>query len=1175
MEELFGISMDAIMRVLLAIFIAAMAVVAVLALRNRIMLKMGLRNIPRKWAQTILIIVGVMLSTVIMSAAFGTGDTISFSIRNETLKSLGHIDEVLVYARAGSEDSLGSRSYIPSERFERIESDLGDLDTIDGLTAQLAETAPTVDLRTSLSEGQMRVTGVDPTRMEGFGAFTLTSGGEVRLDGLAQGEAYLNKPGAKELDAEAGDDLRLIVGDQSHTIKVKGVVKKGGLAGFGSTLILPLQQAQTLFDKADRVNLIVVSNRGDEVSGERLSEEVSRELRVLFADREVASQLKELLNQEPVLKALKGRQSALEGDLKEDISSLQSELPRDELSDELISLLADEDVSDEVLDLLNRRRDPAGESVPSGFLGALSEVGLEASTLFQDLKEFQVFDFKHDALSIADEAGSATTSFFLIMSLFSIMVGVLLIFLIFVMLAAARRSEMGMARAVGAKRSHLVKMFLFEGTAYAVVSAAVGVILGLLVSALIVIVINRIIATFDADFRIATHFTMTSAIVAYCLGMAITFGTILFSAYRVSRLNIVLAIRGLPEALLPSGEPPFLARLSHLPKALFHPVIFLIRGVTSLFGKRLGKLALNWGFAVLWVVIFPIWIVDIIAALFRFAWPYLLRGWLTLLLGLLVTVGVASGSISERDSLFGAGASLMVLGLGLMLRTALKRTTLRPEVRDRIAFTSIGIAMLVFWALPLDTFESITGQLQGDFDVMFVSGIFMVTSAVWAVMYNADLLLKVLTTATGRIGKLRPVLVIAVAYPMSAKFRTGLTLAMFALVIFTLMVMSVLTTSFSSSFIDDLDTVVGGWDIEASVNLNNPIEDIRQAIEDEPKLRIGDFEAIGGFTKVDVEVRQQGGKDQRWDDYAVSAVDDAYLDAAEFKLKLIADGYGPIPDNVWRALKDDPTLTVIEGQVLKTRPGGESEFFTLLEDVSYEDGSMPPVSIEVREPRTGTVIQLTVIGVLDRVHETFDEFRGMLVSKAALDDAIPFPVPIGSYHFKVVEGADSDQVAKELEASFLDHGMEANALETLFREGLAAFRAFINIFIGFMGLGLVVGAAAIGVVMTRAVVERRQQIGVLRAIGYRRRMVQLSFLLESSFVALFGTAIGVVLGLILSYNAISDIRAEEAEENLKWVVPWLQIGVIIVLTYFFSLLATYLPARQASRIYPAEALRYE
>ena len=1159
MEELFGLSMNGIMLFLLATFIGGLAVVVVLAVRNRVMTKLGLRNIPRRWAQTILIIVGVMLSTVIMSAALGTGDTISFSIRHETLKGLGHIDEILVYSRAGAEDSLGSSSYVPSERFEQIERDLAGLDSIDGLTAQLAETAPTVDLQTSLSEGQMRVVGIDPTRMEGFGAFTLTSGGEVRLESLARGEAYINDRGAKELDAEAGDELRVIVSDQPHIFRVKGVVERGGLAGFGSTLILPLGPAQALFDKTGRVNLIVVSNRGDEVAGERLSEEVTRELRVLFADREVASQLKELLNQEPVLKALDERQKSLTGDLKEDFSSLQKELAQGELSDELINLLADEDVSDELLDLLDHE--------------TLREVEREAITLVRDLREFRVLDFKHDALGFADDAGSATTSLFLIMSLFSIMVGVLLIFLIFVMLAAARRSEMGMTRAVGAKRGHLVKMFLFEGTAYALVSAAVGVILGLLVSALIVLVINRIIATFDADFQITTHFTARSAIVAYCLGMAITFGTILFSAYRVSRLNIVMAIRGLPEALLPSEEPPFRTRLVYLPKALFHPLIFLIRGVKLLLRKRLGKLALNWVLSALWVVIFPIWIGDIVIAIFRFAWPYLLRGWLTLLLGLLLAVQSAANW--ERDSLFGGGVSLMILGAGLMLRTGLKRTSLRPEVRDRIAFTAIGVGILVMWALPPDTFKSITGELQGDFDVMFIAGIFMVASAVWAVMFNADLLLKALTAATGRVGKLRPVLVTAVAYPMSAKFRTGLTLAIFALVIFTLMIMSVLTTSFSASFGDDLDTVVGGWDIEASVNLNTPIEDIRRAIQEEPRLRIEDFEAIGGFTKVFVEVRQVGGENQRWDDYAVSAVDDAYFAAAEFRLKLIADGYGPTPEDVWRALKDDPTLTVIEGQVLRTRPGAGSEFFTLLEDVYYEDESMPPVNIEVREPRTGEVIQLTVIGVLDRIHETFDEFRGMLVSKVALDNAIPFPVPIATYQFKVVEGADLEQVAKDLEASFLEHGMEAEALEALFREGLAAFRAFINIFIGFMGLGLVVGVASIGVVMTRAVVERRQQIGVLRAIGYRRRMVQLSFLLEASFIALFGTAIGVVLGLILSYTAIRDIRAEEAEENLRWVVPWFQIGVIVAVTYVFSLLATYLPARHASRIYPAEALRYE
>ena len=67
----------------------------------------------------------------------------------------------------------------------------------------------------------------------------------------------------------------------------------------------------------------------------------------------------------------------------------------------------------------------------------------------------------------------------------------------------------------------------------------------------------------------------------------------------------------------------------------------------------------------------------------------------------------------------------------------------------------------------------------------------------------------------------------------------------------------------------------------------------------------------------------------------------------------------------------------------------------------------------------------------------------------------------------------------------------------------------------------------------------------------------------------------MILGVILGYQAITDIRSEEADENIRFVVPWLQIVVVISLTYLFSFLATYLPARQASRIYPAEALRYE
>ena len=57
---------------------------------------------------------------------------------------------------------------------------------------------------------------------------------------------------------------------------------------------------------------------------------------------------------------------------------------------------------------------------------------------------------------------------------------------------------------------------------------------------------------------------------------------------------------------------------------------------------------------------------------------------------------------------------------------------------------------------------------------------------------------------------------------------------------------------------------------------------------------------------------------------------------------------------------------------------------------------------------------------------------------------------------------------------------------------------------------------------SRSVVERRQQIGALRLIGFRRNMVEAIFLLESAFVALTSILVGTLLGIIVGHNVIAD-----------------------------------------------------
>src|SRR5512146_102196 len=104
MNTIFGIPTTSIMMTLLILFGIVAAMVLLLIVRNPVIFKLGVRNIPRRPAQTILIVIGLMLSTLIIAAAFTTGDTLSSSIRGEVLDIAGQQDE-RVMMKTGTTDS--------------------------------------------------------------------------------------------------------------------------------------------------------------------------------------------------------------------------------------------------------------------------------------------------------------------------------------------------------------------------------------------------------------------------------------------------------------------------------------------------------------------------------------------------------------------------------------------------------------------------------------------------------------------------------------------------------------------------------------------------------------------------------------------------------------------------------------------------------------------------------------------------------------------------------------------------------------------------------------------------------------------------------------------------------------------------------------------------------------
>src|SRR3712207_6288329 len=80
------------------------SILAFLALRDRTSFRMAVRNIPRRKAQTALIVAGLMLATVLFSAAFTTGDTLTTSLRTQALENIGRVDVVVKAERPEPDD---------------------------------------------------------------------------------------------------------------------------------------------------------------------------------------------------------------------------------------------------------------------------------------------------------------------------------------------------------------------------------------------------------------------------------------------------------------------------------------------------------------------------------------------------------------------------------------------------------------------------------------------------------------------------------------------------------------------------------------------------------------------------------------------------------------------------------------------------------------------------------------------------------------------------------------------------------------------------------------------------------------------------------------------------------------------------------------------------------------
>ena len=697
-----------------------------------------------------------------------------------------------------------------------------------------------------------------------------------------------------------------------------------------------------------------------------------------------------------------------------------------------------------------------------------------------------------NALNSAISSSQDTFTIFLVLGLFSIVAGALLIVGIFVMLAEERKGEMGMLRAIGLRRRELVYTYLFEGVAYAAGSALAGTVLGVGVGYFLVYLAGFILSGEGIPSNaIVQSFTVTgqSLVIAYVAGFLLTLITVVVACQRASRLNIVRAIRSVPEPPPPVRTYTFLAYLGVL--------LFLGGG-------------------------------------FLFLETY-------------------HGTTDISYPLI--GGALTILGAGFVAARFFK---------NRPVFSLVGF-LLFAWGgwVPLHEFLLGSNHSGGIF-IVFVEGIVMVGGVLMVFLFNADLLARVLSRLMGRKAESSPVVRVGLSYPTRQATRTVVSLTIFSLVVFTM----VATAAFGSTLQANLNNTdaaeTGGYSFFASSV--RPIPDLAGQIATNGSL-------APLFTN------------------AVSVI------AGSVDVSVPGYAANPYSDNVFAA-PNAPTNTSIPSNFYQTN--GFTFTSTLngtnaaqtWQKVAAGNGTDAIVDQNYAPPTTtitgsgsgaphphlavGAVIGLATIGGARTVNVTVvgilrqSILNGVWVTPATaarlgVTNATLYLLTVGST-------VSTTHAAQLLKKAFFQWNIVVFDLKALIAQSINTTEGFIGLLEIFVGLGLAVGVAAMGIVALRAVVERRREIGMLRATGFTRRMVLSSFLLEYSFITVLGVAIGTILGLLIVYNLTTSSSASTVGVT-QFAAPWLTVVEIVVVAYLLVLVAIAGPSVRAARLPPAEAVR--
>lgn len=163
-----------------------------------------------------------------------------------------------------------------------------------------------------------------------------------------------------------------------------------------------------------------------------------------------------------------------------------------------------------------------------------------------------------------------------------------------------------------------------------------------------------------------------------------------------------------------------------------------------------------------------------------------------------------------------------------------------------------------------------------------------------------------------------------------------------------------------------------------------------------------------------------------------------------------------------------------------------------------------------------------------------------------------------------------DELRANLEAAVHDDiVVQVRTPEDLGGEAQQMINQMLYILYALLSLAVVIAVLGIINTLTLSVIERRQEIGMLRAVGTQRGQVRTMIILESVQIAVFGALLGVGAGLLLGW-AFLTVLADQGLENIAY--PWTMIGGMLAGSVLVGIVAALWPAQRAAKTPPLDAI---